>query len=122
VRTTQLEVRYLASPLAHPRIGVIVPRYGHSAVDRNLVKRRLRDLARTQLLPTLAVVDVVMDVVIRAAPSAYAASYDTLRAALEKATRQLPLRESLSAPSAAPTPSTAPVSSQLPDAAQDKSP
>lgn len=119
MRTTQLEVRYLASPLAHPRIGVIVPRYGHSAVDRNLVKRRLRDLARTQLLPTLAVIDVV----IRATPSAYAASYDTLRAALEKATRQLPLRESLSAPTAPSTPSsTAPVPSQLPDAAQDKTP
>ena len=86
VRTSQLEVRYLASPLLHARIGVIVPRYGHTAVDRNCVKRRLRDLARTELLPTLA----VLDVVIRASPSAYAASFDTLRGALQKAALQLP--------------------------------
>ena len=85
IRTAQLEVRYLASPLLHARIGVIVPRYGQSAVDRNRVKRRLRDLARTELLPTLG----ALDVVIRAAPSAYAASYDTLRSALMKATSQL---------------------------------
>ena len=86
MRTAQLEVRYLASPLLHARVGIIVPRYGHTAVDRNVVKRRLRDLVRTELLPTLA----VLDVVIRAAPSAYAASYDTLRGALRKAAPQLP--------------------------------
>lgn len=90
VRTAQLEVRYLASPLLHARIGVIVPRYGHTAVDRNRVKRRLRDLARTELLPMLAVL-AVFDVVIRAAPSAYAATFDTLRAALQKAAQQLPV-------------------------------
>jgi len=86
IRTAQLEVRYIASPLRRPRVGVIVPRFGHSAVDRNLVKRRLRNLARTELLPTMA----ALDVVIRAAPSAYRASFDVLRAALEKAARQLP--------------------------------
>ena len=85
VRTAALEVRYLASPLLHARIGVIVPRYGHTAVDRNKVKRRLRDLARTELLPSLS----ALDVVIRAAPSAYAASYDTLRTAVKKAAPQL---------------------------------
>jgi len=85
VRTAQLEVRYLASPFLHARIGVIVPRYGHTAVDRNKVKRRLRDLVRTELLPSLA----ALDVVIRAAPSAYAASYDTLRTAVKKAAPQL---------------------------------
>ena len=86
MRTAQLEVRYLASPLSHARIGVIVPRYGHTAVSRNLVKRRLRDLARRELLPTLAVCDVV----IRASPSAYAASFDVLRTALQKVAAQLP--------------------------------
>jgi ribonuclease P protein component len=85
VRTAQLEVRYLASPLRRPRVGVIVPRFGHSAVDRNLVKRRLRELARTELLPTLQ----ALDVTVRATPGAYGASYDTLRAALNKAAGQL---------------------------------
>ena len=89
VRTTQLEVRYVASPLRRPRVGVIVPRFGHTAVDRNLVKRRLRELARTELLPTLA----ALDVVIRATPSAYGASFDTLRSALRTAVRRLPQAE-----------------------------
>jgi len=89
VRTAQLEVRYLASPFLHARIGVIVPRYGHTAVDRNKVKRRLRDLVRTELLPSLAASLLALDVVIRAAPSAYAASYDTLRTAVKKAAPQL---------------------------------
>jgi ribonuclease P protein component len=65
---------------------VIVPRYGHTAVDRNRVKRRLRDLVRTELLPALA----ALDVVIRAAPGAYAASFDTLRSAVKKVAPQLP--------------------------------
>lgn len=62
-------------------MGVIVPRYSHSAVERNLVKRRLRELARTELLPTMA----TLDVVIRAMPKAYVADYDTLRESLRLA-------------------------------------
>ncbi len=65
---------------------MIVPRYGHTAVSRNLVKRRLRDLARRELLPALAACDVV----IRASPSAYAATFDALRSALQKVAPQLP--------------------------------
>ena len=94
MRTALLEVRYLASPLPHARIGVIVPRYGHTAVERNGVKRRLRDLARRELLPTLA----VLDVVIRASPSAYAASFDTLRTTLQAAASQLPRPSSKEVP------------------------
>ena len=86
MRTGQLEVRYLASPLAHARVGVIVPRHGHTAVERNVVTRRLRELARRELLPALSAIDVV----IRAAPSAYAASFDRWRMALQKAAAQLP--------------------------------
>lgn len=74
-------MRYLASPLRRPRVGVIVPRFSHTAVERNLVKRRLRDLARTELLPSMA----ALDVVVRAAPSAYGVDYETLRTAMRKA-------------------------------------
>jgi len=58
-----------------------VPRYSHSAVERNRVKRRLRELIRTELLPSMA----ELDVVVRATPSAYGADFDTLRGALRKA-------------------------------------
>ena len=67
-------------------MGVIVPRFGHTAVERNLVKRRLRNLARTELLPA----GTPCDVVLRAAPNAYGASYEVLRAAVQQAMKQLP--------------------------------
>ena len=56
------------------RVGLIVPRYRHSAVDRNYIKRQLRELARLQILPTRLPVDLV----IRIYPDAYQASYDLL--------------------------------------------
>ena len=94
MRTGPIEVRYLASPLrvpqaVVPRVGIIVPKHGKSAVARNTVKRRLRELARLELLPLLAG-RPALDVVIRTMPSAYAASFEALRAALQKAAAQLP--------------------------------
>jgi ribonuclease P protein component len=81
-----LDVRAIASPLGHPRVGIVVPRYSGSAVDRNRLKRRLRELVRTRLLPAAPSVDVV----IRARPDAYAASFRELEADITRATAQLP--------------------------------
>src|ERR1700755_218350 len=53
IRTADLDVRVLASPLGISRIGIVVPRHQHSAVDRNQLKRRLRELTRLELLPLL---------------------------------------------------------------------
>jgi ribonuclease P protein component len=77
VRTALLEVRYLASLLHHHRVGIIVPRYKHSAVARNRLKRRLRELTRTTW-PTLLAGRASMDLVVRATPSAYTAAFDQL--------------------------------------------
>lgn len=71
----------LASPLRHPRVGFVVPKYGHSAVERNQLKRRLREIIRVQLLRTLAPVDVV----IKTQRNAYHASFDTLASELNDA-------------------------------------
>ena len=60
-----LDVRVLASPLAFPRVGIVVPRHKHSAVDRNRLKRRLRELVRLELLPVLRAASA-LDVAIRA--------------------------------------------------------
>lgn len=76
IRTKLLDVRGLASLRAYGRVGIVVPRFGHTAVDRNTVKRRLRELARVALLPGLA----RMDVVLKATPAAYRATFDALRA------------------------------------------
>jgi ribonuclease P protein component len=51
-----------------------VPKYGHSAVERNLLKRQLREITRTRVLRTLPPVDAV----IRVRPSAYAISFSQL--------------------------------------------
>ena len=81
-----LDVRVIASPLAHPRVGLVVPRYSRSAVDRKRLKRRLRELVRTRLLPSAPSVDVV----IRARREAYAASFDALTSDIQRAVTQLP--------------------------------
>lgn len=80
-RTESLEVRYLASLLQHPRIGVIVPRHRQTAVARNRVKRRLRELARTALLPTLV---TPIDIVLRASPVAYTVGFTRLAAEMSR--------------------------------------
>lgn len=92
IRTTHFEVRAAASPLAHSagtwsgvRIGLVVPRFKHSAVARNQVKRRLRELARVQLLPTA----MPLDIVLRIRPEAYGASFDALTADIAHALTQL---------------------------------
>lgn len=81
IRTVHLDVRVLASPLGIPRIGIVVPRHKHSAVDRNRLKRRLRELARLELLPLLraSLGDSAPDISIRARREAYDAPFDALK-------------------------------------------
>jgi ribonuclease P protein component len=57
------------------RIGIIVPRHGRTAVARNLLKRRLREIARLELLPQ----QLPLDIVIRTAEPAYELPYARLR-------------------------------------------
>ena len=44
-------------------------------MNRNRLKRRLREIIRQDLLPT----DMALDIIVKSAPAAYAAPYDTLR-------------------------------------------
>ena len=53
---------------------MIVPRHGHTAVARNQLKRRVREIVRLKLLPHLPPVDLV----IRARPTAYAQPFTSL--------------------------------------------
>ncbi len=99
-------------------MGVIVPRYKHTAVARNLVKRRLRELSRLTLLPAMTGWPSALDVVLRAVPSAYDAPFEALQrdvaqacAALATAARSVvPAADTPGTPDAgpsAPPPSTA---------------
>ena len=82
-RTTHLEVRFLASLQRHPRVGIIVPRHRHTAVARNTVKRRLRELVRTQLWAQLLPLPP-LDLVVWASPAAYGATTDVLGGELQR--------------------------------------
>lgn len=78
----------MPSPSAHPRVGFIVPRYKQTAVARNRLKRRLREIVRTRWLQSLP----PLDLVVRARPEAYRIPFGALEAdlaALEQRLRRL---------------------------------
>ena len=77
--TAHLDVFDSPSPVPHPRVGVIVPRHRHAIVERNLVKRRLREVLRLEVLPRLAAADIATDVLVRAKRDAYGTAYGELR-------------------------------------------
>jgi len=85
-RTTHLDVFFAASPVARPRLGVLVPKHRHEIVERNCLKRRLRELGRTRVLPALRSAGVRMDVMVRARAEAYDASFSELRDELDMMT------------------------------------
>lgn len=88
IRTDSLELRWIASPLGHSggrglglgRVGFIVPRYAESAVARNRLKRRLREIARLEILPRIG----PLDVIIRARAVAYRVTFAELRRELTR--------------------------------------
>lgn len=73
-RTPRLDVLYSDSPASCCRVGVVVPKHGHTAVRRNLLKRRLKEALRREILPRLEDATTV-DVLVRARAEAYDASY-----------------------------------------------
>ena len=85
-----------------------MPRYRHSAVARNQLKRRLRELARLQLLP----VGLSLDIVVRIRPEAYALTFDQLREDVDRMLMQLarwsPPPVSIDPAPAEPVPPSAP--------------
>lgn len=66
-----------------------MPKYKHSAVERNRLKRRLRELVRLHLLPELGALAQPLDVLLRASPSAYHRAVDGLQRELGAALRDL---------------------------------
>jgi ribonuclease P protein component len=84
IRTKHLDVRVTASPLEHSghcRVGIIVPKAKHSAVERNRLKRQLRELARCTLTSNDM---VVADIVLIARTATYEATFDMLTSDLQQ--------------------------------------
>ena len=66
------------NPLDYPRMGLVVPKYRATAVARNRLRRRLRELWRTEIQPGQG----SRDLVIRARSAAYRAPFVALRGEL----------------------------------------
>jgi ribonuclease P protein component len=88
-KTRHLDAFVSPSPASYPRLGIVVPRHRRRVVARNLVKRRLREIGRTVLLPALGNHGRALDVLLRARPEAYAASYADLRDEVAALTEEL---------------------------------
>jgi ribonuclease P protein component len=73
--------------LSFARLGLIVPKHGRTGVERNKLKRRLRELARTGILAAPEIRGV--DLVIRALPGAYSAAFGQLRDQMTGIARRL---------------------------------
>lgn len=77
-RGTLLEMIWLDNDVGHPRVGLIVPRGRQTAVARNRLRRRLREIWRREVQPA----QPAWDLLVRARAEAYAASFAALRAEL----------------------------------------
>ena len=80
MRASHLDLAFRPNPKGHARVGVVVPRYQFTAVARNRLRRRVKEILRRDVLrlPALTAVDLV----VRAKRAAYAASFAALRAEL----------------------------------------
>jgi ribonuclease P protein component len=88
-KTRHLDAFVSPSPAPFARLGIVVPKHKRGIVERNLVKRRLRELGRTVLLPGLGNQGAALDVLLRARPEAYTASFAELRDELAALTEEL---------------------------------
>ncbi len=88
-RTRHQDEFVSSSPVTPSRLGLVVPKHKRTAVLRNRLKRRLREAGRRELLPRLLQANVALDVMIRARPEAYDASYETLRQEVVRVAEEL---------------------------------
>lgn len=76
MRTSHLDLAWRPNPLGHPRLAVVVPRFQFTAVARNRLRRRVKEILRRDALAALPAVDLV----VRAKRAAYEVSFAVLRA------------------------------------------
>ncbi len=88
-KTSHLDVFFLSSQGPEPRVGLIVPKHRRRVVDRNRVKRRLREVGRREVLPRLRAAGMAVDVLVRVRKEAYETTYRQLRQELVGVTEEL---------------------------------
>jgi len=84
-----VEVFLAPSPVSFSRLGIIVPKHGREIVDRNRLKRRLREIGRRSVLPELNGRGEAVDVLVRARRDAYGAGFAALARELTEAVEAL---------------------------------
>jgi ribonuclease P protein component len=67
---------WLDNPTGHARIGLIVPKFQSTAVARNRLRRRLKEIWRRELAPRVPACDLI----VRARREAYHARFGQLKA------------------------------------------
>lgn len=77
-----LELFVRASSAGRPRVAIVVPRHRHSIVDRNRLRRRLREILRREWLPSAMREGLSVDLVVRARATAYDVDFGALRSGL----------------------------------------
>lgn len=77
-RSHHLDLIWAENTAGHPRMGLIVPRYRSTAVARNRLRRRLREIWRREVQQRQPDVDLL----IRTRREAYQATHAVLRAEL----------------------------------------
>jgi ribonuclease P protein component len=93
-RTPNLDVFVAGAPGSRSRLGLIVPKHGRRVVDRNLLKRRLREIGRRHILPQLDEAGTQADVLVRARGRAYGTDFDSLAQEVREAVEGLCSSES----------------------------
>ncbi|MFW6206514.1 MAG: ribonuclease P protein component [Gemmatimonadota bacterium] len=88
-KTSHLDVFHAGSPVSHSRLALVVPKHGRDIVERNRLKRRLREIGRTDILPRLRSRGIAADVLIRARREAYEAVFGELKEELVEVTESL---------------------------------
>ena len=73
-----IDVTWIDNTAGHPRLGLIVPKHRTTAVARNRLRRRLREVWRRDLQGQLP----AWDTVVRARREAYQATFADLRTEL----------------------------------------
>lgn len=89
-RSGPVEVFVRRSPAERPRVGIVVPTYDRRIVDRNRLRRRLREILRRDWLPEAVESGLEADVVVRARSGAYDLDFSSLRSALLEALDKFP--------------------------------
>lgn len=82
IQASVLTVWIARGSTLQPRVGIVVGLHKQLAVARNRLKRRLRHIVRTEILPRAT---EPYDAVVIARPSAYSAAFGTLRSLVVQA-------------------------------------